>query len=112
MSTKKAFFRLKDKQIKETLARILKVSVEAIEKFKDSDEYSDKLCNYYVEGFDLFRNYLTKHNPELDFSKLDMEEVEREILANRCSEAIAENVEAMEVIATTALANLSSSNLL
>lgn len=91
MSTKKAFFRLKDKQIKETLARILKVSVEAIEKFKDSDEYSDKLCNYYVEGFDL---------------------VEREILANRCSEAIAENVEAMEVIATTALANPSSSNLL
>lgn len=91
MSTKKAFFRLKDKQIKETLARILKVSVEAIEKFKDSDEYSDKLCNYYVEGFD---------------------QVEREILASRCSEAIAENVEAMEVIATTALANPSSSNLL
>ena len=35
-----------------------------------------------------------------------MEEMEREILANRPSEATTENVEAMEGVATTALADL------
>ena len=54
-----------------------------MEKFKVSNEYSDKLCDYYVEGFELFRKYLAKHNPSLDFLKLDMEAVEKEILADR-----------------------------
>ena len=49
-----------------------------------------------MEGFNLFHKYLAKHHPKLDFSKLDMEEMEREILANRPSEATTENVEAME----------------
>ena len=51
-----------------------------MEEFKASNKYSDKLCGYYSEGFNLFRKYLAKHHLELDFSKLDMEEVEREIL--------------------------------
>ena len=55
-----------------------------MEKFKVSDEYLDKLCNYYVEGFELFQKYLAKH-PSLDFSKLDMEAVEKEILVDRQS---------------------------
>ena len=59
-----------------------------------------------MEGFNLFHKYLAKHHPKLDFSKLDMEEMEREILANRPSEATSENVEAMEGVATTALADL------
>ena len=44
-----------------------------------------------MEGFDLFRKYLAKHHLELDFSKLDMEEVEKEILANRPTKAMVEN---------------------
>ena len=47
-----------------------------MEKFKISDEYSDKL-----EGFELFQNYLGKHHLGLDFSKLDMEANKKEILA-------------------------------
>ena len=66
---------MKEKQIDETLLKVKKVGLEAMEKFKVSDEYSDKLCNYYVEGFELFRKYLAKHHPSLDFSKLDMEAV-------------------------------------
>jgi len=111
VSTEKTFFGLKDKQIEEALARIPKVGAEVIKKFMDSDEYSNKLCDYYVEGFDLFCKYLAKHHLELDFSKLDMEEVEREILANHPFEATTENVEVMEGVATTAPADLSSSNL-
>ena len=81
----KAFSKLKDKLIDEALLKIDKASSEAVEKFKVSDEYSDKLCDYYVEGFELFRKYLAKHHPDLDFSKLDMEAVEKEILADRQS---------------------------
>ena len=58
---------------------------KAVEKFKKSNTYSDKLCDYYVEGFELFRKYMAKHHPSLDFSTLDMEAVEKEILANHPS---------------------------
>ena len=34
---------------------------EIVEKFKKSNEYSDKLCDYYVEGFGLFCKYMAKH---------------------------------------------------
>ena len=54
-----------------------------MEKFKNSDEYSDKLCDYYIDGFELFLKYMAKHYPDLDFSTLDMEVVEQEILTNR-----------------------------
>ena len=84
IDTEKAFSKLKEKQIDETLLKV-KASSEAVEKFKVSDEYSDKLCDYYVEGFELFRKYLARHHPSLDFSKLDMEAVEKEILADRQS---------------------------
>ena len=65
--------------------------MEAVEKFKASEEYSDKLCDYYVEGFNLFRKYLAKHHLELDFSKLDTEEVEKEIMVDRPTKAATEN---------------------
>ena len=61
-----------------------------MEEFKASNKYSDKLCGYYSEGFNLFRKYLAKHHLELDFSKLDMEELEREILKDRPSEVATE----------------------
>ena len=62
-----------------------------MDKFKVFDEYSDKLCDCYVEGFDLFWKYLAKHHSKLDFSKLDMEEVEKNILADCSTEATVEN---------------------
>ena len=82
IDTKKDFSKLKDKQIDETLLKVEKVGSEVVEKFKVSNEYLDKLCDYYVEGFELFKNYLAKHHPSLDFSKLDMEAVKKEILAD------------------------------
>ncbi|KAL0008460.1 hypothetical protein SO802_009962 [Lithocarpus litseifolius] len=53
--TEKAFSKLKDKQIDEALLKVKKAGSEVVEKLKASDEYLDKLCDYYVEGFDLFR---------------------------------------------------------
>lgn len=78
---------MKDKQIDEALIKVEKAGFEAVEKFKASDGFLDKLCEYYVDGFELFRKYLAKHHPKLDFSQLDMEEVEKEMLEDRPSEA-------------------------
>lgn len=74
--------KLKDKQIAEALLKVKKANSEAVEKFKASDEYSDKLCDYYMEGFNLLRNYLAKHHPKLDLSNLNMKAIEKEMLAN------------------------------
>ena len=85
----KAFLKLKDKQIDEAHIKVEKAGFEAMEKFKASDGFSDKLFEYYVDCFELFRKYLVKHHPKLDFSQLDMEEVEKEMLEDHPSEAAA-----------------------
>ena len=82
IDTKKAFSKLMDKQINEALQKVEKPSSEAVEKFKISYEYSDKMYDYYVEGFKLCRKYLAKHHPGLDFSNLDMEAVKEEVLVD------------------------------
>jgi len=51
VNTKKAFSKLKDKQIDDALLKIQKASPEAVEKLKKSDKYSKKQCDYYVDGF-------------------------------------------------------------
>ncbi|KAL0004869.1 hypothetical protein SO802_012430 [Lithocarpus litseifolius] len=83
--TEKAFSKLEDKQIDEALSKVKKAGIEAMEKFMASDEYSDKLCDYYVEGSELFRKYLAKHHPELDFSDLDMKAIVNEVLSDHQS---------------------------
>ena len=52
MNIKKAFSKLKDKQIDNALHKIQKANPEVVEKFKKFDEYSNKLCDYYVDGFE------------------------------------------------------------
>ena len=71
-----------------------------VKEFKDFDKYSDELCGYYVEGFDLLRKWMAKHHPDLDLFGLVMDEVKKELLADHPSEATAENVteEATDVV--------------
>lgn len=52
MNIKKAFSKLKDKQIDNALHKIQKANPEVVEKVKKSDEYLNKLCDYYVDGFE------------------------------------------------------------
>ena len=92
IDTDKASSKLKDKQIDEALMKVDKAGFEAVEKFKASDKFSDKLCDYYVDGFELFHKYLAKHHLEMDLSQLDMEEIEKEVLEDRPSEATTEEL--------------------
>ena len=79
-----------------------------MQEFKDSDEYFDELCGYYVEGFDLLRKWMAKHHLDLDLSGLVIGDVEKELLFDRPSEAIAENVmeEAITIAKVTEKATL------
>ena len=92
IDTEKAFSKLKDKQINEALMKVEKVDFETMEKFNALDELSNKLCDYYVDNFELFHKYLAKHHPEMDFYRLEMEEVEKELLANRPSEVATKGI--------------------
>nr|POE97892.1 hypothetical protein CFP56_33832 [Quercus suber] len=92
LQVKKDFCKLKDKQIGDLELKLQKAGVTAVQEFKDFDEYSDELCGYYVEGFDLLRKWMVKHHLDLDLFGLVIGDVKKELLSDRPSEAIAENV--------------------
>ena len=100
LQVEKDFSKLKDKQIGDLQFKLQKAGPVAVQEFKDFNSYSDELCEYYVEGFELFRKWMAKHHPDLDLSGLVMGEVEKELLVDCPSEDTAENVmeEAMTII--------------
>lgn len=69
------------------LAKAKKEVEDAIKNFKASDEYQDKLMKVYADGFELLQKYLVKHYPDLKFSSLDLEEVEKEMLTSKAEPA-------------------------
>ena len=92
LQVEKDFSKLKDKQIGGLQFKLKKAGPDAVQEFKESNLYSDNLCEYNVEGFELFRRWMAKHHPELDLSGLVMGEVEKEFIANRPSKVTEENV--------------------
>ena len=96
LQVEKDFCKLKEKHIGDIELKLEIVKATMIRDFKDSDEYFDELCKYYVEGFDLLVKWMAKHHLELDLSSLAVDDVEKELLS---SEATTENVmkEATEV---------------
>ena len=117
LQVEKDFFKLKDKQIGDLQFKLQKAGPAVVQDFKDSDSCSDKLCEYYMEGFELFRKWKAKHHLDLDLSSLVMGEVEKELLADHTFEATIENVmeeattiaDVMEEAMTITPANLASS---
>ena len=97
LQVEKDFCKLKDKQIGDLEPKQENVRATVVQDFKDSDEYFDELCKYYVKGFDLLMKWMEKHHPGLDLSGLAVDNVEKELMS---SEATMENVveEAIEVV--------------
>ena len=92
LQVEKDFCKLKDKQIGDLKLKLQTARAMVVKDFKDFDEYSDELCRYYVEGFDLLRMWMAKHYPYLDLSGLVMDDVEKELLADHPFEVIVKNV--------------------
>ena len=92
LQVEKDFCKLKDKQIGDLELKLQTARAMVVKDFKDFDEYSDELCGYYVEGFDLLRMWMAKHYPYLDLSGLVMDDVEKELLADHPFEVIVKNV--------------------
>ena len=61
LQVEKDFCKLKDKQISDLQFKLQKAGATAVQEFKDSDSHSDELCEYYAEGFELFRKCMVKH---------------------------------------------------
>ena len=109
LKVEKNFCKLQDKQIGDLELKLQKVGAMVVKEFKDSDKYSNELCRYYVEGFDLLKKWMAKRHPDLDLSSLVMGDVKKELLSDHPSEATIENVtkeativvEVMEEPATT-----------
>ncbi|KAK9986663.1 hypothetical protein SO802_031614 [Lithocarpus litseifolius] len=79
-------------QLEAALGKIEEAQTQATVDFKNSDEYDDKLCALYVDGFDLVHAYVKKHHLEIDLSTLDIEEVEIETIADWAAVAQANDV--------------------
>ena len=92
LQVEKDFCKLKDKQIGDLELKLQNVGATTVQDFRDSDEYSDNLCKYYVEGFDLLVKWMAKHHPGLDLSGLAVDGVKKELMSDRPFEAIVENV--------------------
>ena len=53
LQVEKDFCKLKDKQTGDLELKLENVKATVVQDFKDSHEYSDELCKYFMEGFDL-----------------------------------------------------------
>nr|POF00164.1 hypothetical protein CFP56_19118 [Quercus suber] len=82
LKTEKAFCAFTDKQLQVALGKIKEDRTQVVVDFKKSDKYNDKSCALYMEGFDIVHTYVRKHHLEIDLSTLDIEEVEKEVVAN------------------------------
>ena len=72
-----------------------------VQDFKDSNDYSDELCKYYVEGIDLLMKWMAKHHLGLDLSGLVVDEVEKKLMFDHPSEAtdVAEGMKEATIVA-------------
>ena len=100
LQVEKDFCKLKDKRMGDLQPKLQKARAMVVQEFKDSDAYSDELCEYYVEGFELFRKWMMKHHPNLDLSSLVMGDIEKKLFFDRPSKSTSENV--MEEATTVA----------
>nr|POF02028.1 hypothetical protein CFP56_18154 [Quercus suber] len=83
---------LQDEWIGDLELKLQTVRATTIQEFKDSNEYSDELCKYYVEGFDLLVKWMANHHPSLDLSNLAMDDDEKELMSDHPSKATVKNV--------------------
>ncbi|KAL4621499.1 hypothetical protein ACB092_06G232600 [Castanea dentata] len=75
----------KDEQLVAARERVKGVAARAIEGFQQTEEYNSMLFSWYFKGFELLRRYLIKHPSGVNLETLDMEEVDKEMSADKAA---------------------------
>ncbi|KAL0003072.1 hypothetical protein SO802_016853 [Lithocarpus litseifolius] len=79
----KALIVYKDEEIQAALLRTNVEKDKVIQKFMQSEQFSDLQFIQYFKGFELLRRWTMKHHSlVMDFSNLDFEKIDTEILAD------------------------------
>ena len=91
----------KDEQLLGIKESLKTISARSVEAFQTTDEYNMVLLSWYFKGFELLKWYLIKHPSSMDLGKLDLEEVDPEMVADEATHSSATKTDAPE----SALAN-------
>ena len=86
----------KDEQLLAAKEKIKTIDVKAVEGFQQTEEYNTVLFKWYFKGFKLLRRYFIKHPFGVDLENLDLEEVDKEMAANKASNSTAPDGDASE----------------
>ena len=98
----------KDEQLAAAKEKIKGIVAKAVEGFQQTEEYNTVLFSWYFKGFELLKRYFIKHPSGVDLEKLDLEEVDKEIAANKAAQYSAietnapENAPAIDDVAADA----------
>ena len=98
----------KNEQLAAAKEKIKGIVAKAVQGFQQTEEYNTVLFSWYFKGFELLKRYFIKHPSGVDLEKLDLEEVDKEIAANKAAQYSAietnapENAPAIDDVAADA----------
>ena len=75
----------KDEQLLGAKEKLKTIAARSVEAFQMTDEYNMVLFSWYFKGFELLRRYLVKHSSGVDLGKLDLEEVDQEMVTDEAA---------------------------
>ena len=75
----------KDEQLLGVRESLKTIAARSVEAFQTTNEYNSVLFSWYFKGFELLRRYLVKHPSGVDMAKLDLEEVDQEMAADKAN---------------------------
>ena len=86
----------KGEQLAATRERAKRLTAKAVEGFQQTEEYNTVLFSWYFKGFELLRRYFIKHPSGVDLEKLDLEEVDKEMAADKAVQSSSTKTDAPE----------------
>ena len=87
LRVEKALVAQKDEEIQAALLRSDAERDKVVQKFMQSEKFSDLQFIQYFKGFELLRRWTMNHNSlVVDFSNLDFEKINIEVLADKAKE--------------------------
>ena len=67
--------------------KIKTIAMKSMDAFQMIEKYNTVLFSWYFKGFELLRQYRVKHPIRVDLENLDLEEVDKEMAADKASQS-------------------------